>query len=177
MATTAQSTQVEEWIVDNIRDLWLLGTTYKDASETISKQLYFKVSAARISRLRKAIVMRLKVPFDDWHGRCRKSGWTWDTYLTQKRWDALGSWILRNKKDVVEIRDVLILGKMARIDGVKNVNPRTMCAALDTWKRVTGYDPDLTIEADGVASDSGSVGVTLVANGGTARAAPCSAAS
>lgn len=169
-----QKSIIEDWIVANIRNLWLMGTTFKEAARLATKQLEFVISPARVSRLRGETTMRLPVPFDTWNGRCRRSKWPVGTLFSAREWLAIERWILKNKKKVCNTRDVAVLARIAVVAGVK-VNPAAMLSALEFLKWHTGYDPSL-IAADGVASEAADEVNAASRKGVTDRAGLCSAA-
>lgn len=169
-----QKSIIEDWIVANIRNLWLMGTTFKEAARLATKKLEFVVSPARTSRLRGEIAMRLPVPFDAWNGRCRRSKWPVGTLFSVREWLAIEHWIMNNKKRVCKLRDVTVIARMAVVAGVK-VNPAAMLSALEFLKFHTGYDPGLT-SADGVASEAADEVNAASQEDVTGRAGLCSAA-
>lgn len=174
MGTTTQNSRVEDWIIENARNLWLWGKTYKLAAAMATKDLGFAITPRRISRLRGEIDMRIPYPYDDWRGRCKRAGFVWETFLTWRQWERIRAWIIKNKEHVAKIRDVAVLAKLARVNHIGCINLITMRVALYETRRETGYDPNLLRE-DGAASgsDQGSVGVAPVATvGARDREAP-----
>lgn len=171
MGTMVQNSTIEQWIVDNIKNLWVMGATYKRAAELASKDLSFAIAPRRISRVRVDVEMRIECPYNEWYGRCGYSGFNWNSFLTSRQWDHMKAWIIKHKKAVRTIADVGILARMARLNRISGVNPNTMRVALYGTRLTTGYDPNLATEADGVASDQESLAHPIATVGAQAEEA------
>ncbi len=64
MGATVQNSAIEDWIVEHVRTLWVVGATYRRAAELATEDLGFKIHPRRISRLRSEITIRLPYPYD-----------------------------------------------------------------------------------------------------------------